>query len=120
MRNRRVAFSIVCLVCLLMLSACSGGLSGTQWIVAGSVDEMGNEQDGVGANSAFCALTLAFFEGETGTLRINDLSYTFSYKKKGDTLTVTMQDGQQAIARIDKDRIYWTIGDMTIYFDKKE
>ncbi len=119
MRTRWMACSLVMLACLLLLSACGSSLAGTEWAVAGFVDELGDEQASVGANNAFGSLTLAFFEGQTGTLRMNETSYTFSYTKKGDTLVVTMQDGQQVQAQIDNSRIYWTLGDTTLYFDKK-
>ncbi len=119
MRKRWMVCTLALMACLLLLCACGGNLAGTEWTVAGSVDGWGNDQENIGTNGAFSLLTLAFFEGETGSLRINDVSYTFSYKKNGDTLTVTMQDGQQAQAEIDNDRIYWTIGDTTLYFNKK-
>ncbi len=115
----RKRFWIVLLLAgLLALTSCANGLAGTQWKLTGAVNDLGVEQNSVNANSAFSTLTIAFMDEKSGVLRMEGASYPFTFKQDKD-ITVTLQDGLVAKMTKKGDRIYLTLADVTLYFQKK-
>ena len=120
MRKRWLVCCMALVGCLFMLSGCKGSLENTQWDIAGYVDEAGNDVAKADGNGAFSGMGIAFFEGDTGSLRVAQNSYPFSYKEEGDHLAVTLQDGRTAQIRSDDDILYLTLGDTTLIFHKRQ